>query len=61
MLNLGDTEMGHRAQSKLLHIYDFSQVGRVQTSVFELIGVIIRLLYRNHSIGGTILLFPDSK
>ena len=53
--------MGHRAQSKLLHIYDFSQVGRVQTSVFELIGVIIRLLYRNHSIGGTILLFPDSK
>ncbi|KAF8743908.1 hypothetical protein AX14_013965 [Amanita brunnescens Koide BX004] len=25
VLNLGDTEMGHRAQSKLVHIYDFSQ------------------------------------
>lgn len=31
MLGLPDTDMGHRAQSKLVHVYDFSQVSEGRT------------------------------
>ena len=53
MLGLGETDMGHAAQSKLAYIYDFSQVS--VKSVWDMYNLSFsdRQLYLNRLIGGT--------